>query len=301
MKIETLVVGLGKIGMLYDYKKKKHYNNHCDAIKNHSFFKLVGGVDIDKKKRNLFIKKYNLPVFIDTKKAFDKINPKMLILSTPTKKNNQIFKLILKKKINPKIILLEKPGTYVYSELNKLCKFCINNKIKLFLNYTRSYSKIIGNLHKNLLSKKFKKVGRVEVFYYKGIFNSCSHYIHFLCSVFKFNKIKIKKITRIKKIKDDFLVNFILDIGREVYFYFSEKKINEKILFNYNDLKIQYNTGTSKIYDHNKQQIRNDFNYNLKNVLDRIKTYKKKDINSSLNKSLVSLKTICKITEHLNK
>ena len=56
MKIETLVVGLGKIGMLYDYKKKKHFNNHCDAIKNHSFFKLIGGVDINKKKKIYLLK-----------------------------------------------------------------------------------------------------------------------------------------------------------------------------------------------------------------------------------------------------
>lgn len=295
MKIDTLVIGLGKIGMLYDFNKRKHFNNHCEALKNHNYFNLIGGVDISQKRRKLFLKKYKLPVFKNIREAFKKLEPKMIVISTPTEKNIEIFKFIKMKKIKPEIILLEKPGSYFYRELNQLNKFCLARNIKLFVNYTRSYSKIINNFKKYLINKKFKKIDKIEVLYYKGIFNSCSHYIHFFCSILKSNKIKIKKIYNIKKVRKDYLVNFVLNIGKEIKFHYSEKKINEKIIFYYNNLKTEYFTGTSKIYDNNKLNIKNDFHLNLKNILDKIKYSKNKDIKMNLSNSLITLKTICKI------
>ena len=54
MKISTIVVGLGKIGMMYDFKKKNHYNNHCQALETHKNFNLIAAVDSDKNKKKNF-------------------------------------------------------------------------------------------------------------------------------------------------------------------------------------------------------------------------------------------------------
>ena len=48
MNNTVLIVGLGKIGML-NRNNKNNFNNHADLFYNSSKFKLLGGVDINKK------------------------------------------------------------------------------------------------------------------------------------------------------------------------------------------------------------------------------------------------------------
>ena len=128
MKIKTLIIGLGKIGMLYSYEKKNHFNNHCDAVSFHPMFELVGGVDTNKKKQNLFEDKYNLPSFNKIYTAYKKLIPKLIIISTPTESNDKIYQLIMKKKIFPKAFLIEKPGSYNYENLKNFSDFCKKKK-----------------------------------------------------------------------------------------------------------------------------------------------------------------------------
>ena len=57
MKISTAIIGLGKIGLTYDYNKKNiTYLSHSSTINNHKKFSLTIG--IDKKKRiGIYLKK----------------------------------------------------------------------------------------------------------------------------------------------------------------------------------------------------------------------------------------------------
>ena len=54
-KIKTLIVGLGKVGFEYDknHIQSSHILTHSKALKKNKNYKLIGGVDIDKKKRIL--------------------------------------------------------------------------------------------------------------------------------------------------------------------------------------------------------------------------------------------------------
>ena len=55
MPITTLVVGLGQIGMLYDYKNDK-YLSHAQSIFKSKNFVLKAGIDTSYNKRNKFKK-----------------------------------------------------------------------------------------------------------------------------------------------------------------------------------------------------------------------------------------------------
>jgi hypothetical protein len=58
-KIKTLIIGLGKIGLNYDYYlKKKSFLTHSSTVENHKNFDLVCGIDIKNKNRKLFQKKF---------------------------------------------------------------------------------------------------------------------------------------------------------------------------------------------------------------------------------------------------
>ena len=128
MKIKTLIIGLGNIGMLYDFKKKNHYNNHCESVNIHPNFELLGGVDINKRKNQLFEGKYNLPSFNQIYLAYKRLIPELIIISTPTASKDKIYKLIMKKKILPKAFLIEKPGSYSYKSFKKFSDFCKKKK-----------------------------------------------------------------------------------------------------------------------------------------------------------------------------
>ena len=62
MPITTLVVGLGQIGMLYDYKKNDKYLSHAQSILKSKNFVLKAGIDTSYNKRNKFKKKFK-PAF----------------------------------------------------------------------------------------------------------------------------------------------------------------------------------------------------------------------------------------------
>ena len=64
MKIDTLVIGLGKVGMGYDYlQRKKKIKSHAQAIVGNKNFQLVGGVDKNFLKRKKFEKKFKITAY----------------------------------------------------------------------------------------------------------------------------------------------------------------------------------------------------------------------------------------------
>ena len=296
MKIETIVIGLGKIGMMYDFFKRNHFNNHCEAIKLHPKFNLNAGIETDLKKSDLFKKKYALPVFKSTNKALLKLDPDLIIISVPTEKSAKIFKILQNSNIKKKNILLEKPGSYNHYELKKFISFCKIRNLKLFINYTRSFSYFIKDLKNTLKTNNFGKIQKIEIFYHKGIFNSCSHYLNFLLKFFKNEQIKILKIYKKKKLLKDYLIDFDIKLKVPIFFRYTKKNIKEKIII-YGKKKLTYITEESKTYitEKNKKNVKNDFKNNLKNVLNAILTYNKKKIESNILKDLLTLEIITKI------
>mgnify|MGYP006141592483 CR=1 FL=1 len=80
----AIVIGLGNIGMLYDYDLSKQIATHCRAIDSHPEFELSGGVDINKKNLRLFEKKYNKPAYNTIDNAISELKPDLIVISNPT-------------------------------------------------------------------------------------------------------------------------------------------------------------------------------------------------------------------------
>ena len=52
-KFDCLIIGLGKIGLIYDLNKKAKFLTHVKSINYHQNFRLKGVIDSDvKKKKN---------------------------------------------------------------------------------------------------------------------------------------------------------------------------------------------------------------------------------------------------------
>jgi hypothetical protein len=62
-KISVILVGLGNIGLMYDYFNKKNTLTHFNAIKKNKNFDLVAGIDNNLKKKKIFKKVTSIPFF----------------------------------------------------------------------------------------------------------------------------------------------------------------------------------------------------------------------------------------------
>ena len=82
-KVKTLILGLGNMGM-HDYNSKKNISRKLFK-KLGKKFDIIGGVDKDIKKLNLFKKKFKKPIFKNLKESFTNTNPDLIIISTSTR------------------------------------------------------------------------------------------------------------------------------------------------------------------------------------------------------------------------
>ena len=195
MTIKTLIVGLGKIGMGYDLKKKKQtILTHCNSVSKSKRFELVGGVDNDLKKKIIFKKNYNRPFFSDLKKGLLETKPSFVIISVNTIIHYKIIKKIINTSIKYNIgintILIEKPVGQNYQEAKKILDLCKKNKVCLLVNYFRNYDK------KFLSLKKYNKYFTYGIVNYSGgMINNGSHFLSLFIILFG----KIKKIIKLNK------------------------------------------------------------------------------------------------------
>ena len=238
MKINTIIIGLGKIGFKYNKKNKSDYVlNHFDAFDSNINFNISAVCDLKNNYQNYF-KKKKIPFFNDYKKALELHDPELVIISTPTSSHYNILKTLIKKS-NVKAILCEKPFTKNLYQASHIV-----SKKKIFINYMRSCDLEF----ENKVTKKIKKKNLlIDVFYKGTILNSACHYIHLLNKYFK----NCKKIKNVKKYRSG-LFDFELHYNNNIVARFtssSYRKLNlNGIRFMSNNKVINYENGGHQIY-----------------------------------------------------
>tara|TARA_B110000858_G_scaffold182158_1_gene221304 strand:- start:1104 stop:2024 length:921 start_codon:yes stop_codon:yes gene_type:complete len=274
MTIKTLVIGLGKIGMMYDYDDKKSSLSHSQSINKHPHFFLSGAIDLSSAQRKKFFKKFKKPTYIDLKQAIKEKIPDLIIISVGTKEADEIYTQIIKLKICPKAILFEKPVSYYLVNAKKIFNYCKDNNIHIFVNYNRRYDPSTFLLDKKIKNNYIGKIKKIEIFYKKGLYNACSHYINFIQKIFPGEK-KIKRKNFIKNIKNDFLFDFILyNKDQQIYFY-AKKTKNEFIRMIGDHGKLVYYTELDELFfvnDKNNKKfiLKNNYSQGQISVLNNI-------------------------------
>jgi len=277
-KYSVLIIGLGNIGMKYDFddNSNKKLLSHAKSFYSHKMFELTGGVDLNKKNREEFTKKYKCEAFENIKETELKINPDIIIVSTPTIKHYENIKEIVNI-FRPKIVICEKPISYNLIEAKEIVELCNLKNIKLYVNYFRRT--LPGNL--KILSFINSKVFEVPFngfcIYSKGLFNSASHFIDLF--QFFFGKVIDIKLISKNKIKQDPEPDFKLEFSKGTITFISNQ--NNSIFINYADIILQNgkltfdNSGSEvlwrtvqkddrfkgyNIIGNDSQEFKNDFN-----------------------------------------
>ena len=255
MKIKTLVVGLGKIGIGYDLNKtNKESLSHCSSVINSEKFKLVGGVDKDKNKKIPFERCYGKLFFDDLKYALLKTSPSFVIISSSTNSHLEIVKKIsnlnYKNRDKVKFILIEKPMGMNFSQAKKIVSFCEKNKIKLLVNYFRNYNKNFINI-----MQKNNNYTNGKIIYSGGMINNGSHFLSLFLILFG----KILKVEKsyIKKIND-----YDYRFTGEIYFERALLSFKHNIYTTKKHFFVLKNKNGHTEYDNKKKTITNKFSIN---------------------------------------
>lgn len=181
MTKSCVVVGLGQIGMNYDYDHidRSSVFTHVNAIDKHPKFRLVGAVDLSCKQRNRFEKRYNLPTFDDPEFAVRELQPDVVVIATPTEFHKSTLIKVIKAS-RPKIILCEKPLAYELDVAKSMVEMCKKAGIELFVNYMRRVDDGVLEIKKRIDNGEIKTPIKANVWYSKGIFNNGSHFLNLL-------------------------------------------------------------------------------------------------------------------------
>ncbi|MBI4383901.1 MAG: Gfo/Idh/MocA family oxidoreductase [Nitrospinae bacterium] len=176
-RLTAAVVGLGNIGFRYDLDSGPgRIFSHAKAYREHPGFELVGGVDIDEKKRADFerhtgVKAY--PSFDALMKSGGRAAD-CVSICTPTR-----LHLSSLKEVHPSraaLILMEKPLAYSLDEAREMLNLSQNN-YKIAVNYIRRWDPGIIGAKKTIDGGSLGPPASAQCWYSKGLFNYASHAI----------------------------------------------------------------------------------------------------------------------------
>ena len=178
-KEKCLVVGLGKIGLRYDFDmdNTNFVLTHCAAIKEHDSFALIGGVDPSSACRADFAKKFKAPAFSNIDDALDSLNPTIGVICNPTVDH---YSVLVKLVESPdlKLILCEKPLSYNLNEAKEMVQICEKRGVLLYVNYMRRADPNVIEIKRRIDCGEILGPIKISAWYSKGILNNGSHLIN---------------------------------------------------------------------------------------------------------------------------
>lgn len=321
VKFTVGIIGLGNIGMLYDYDREDNFNflSHAKSFFYHPDFDLRYLIDIDNDKLKLAKKRYGNHVrllsSIDGIKSF----PDIIVLAASPGVNLKLFEKI-KDKEEIKLFLIEKPfwdPSMMYESYAKYSNKCV-------INYFRKYIPFFVDLKDKIKNNVFGKALGVHIWYSKGLRNNGSHMIDFINYFFgpKYNVNTIKVIDSINDYSDkDLSISFSID-----YYYNNNKfpailqAVNEKCfsliefdllfekaryrIFNSGDKVEIYKVEKNPIFQNYKNLVSkeiqisniNKYGYYMCNYLSDLLTNKVDNV-SSLKNEYEVYKVICSVKD----
>lgn len=179
MPHSCLIIGLGQIGFEYDLHDENGILTHSKAFHLHPDFEIIGAVEHNANKRLLFAEIYQRPTFETINLALTNLRPDLIIISVPTHLHVQILSEVLDL-CTPKLVLCEKPLSFNLEESKEIVETCKLRGVDLIVNYIRRSDPAVIEIKKRIESGSIKSPLKAHVWYSKGLFNNCSHFINLI-------------------------------------------------------------------------------------------------------------------------
>lgn len=307
---KVILLGLGNISLLYDFISIENLIfTHAKAYSEDDFFHLVGGIDPQKKNRDLFSEKYRCPAYEKIEDFRFISKPEIVVVASPTEDHYES----IKKSIyfwKPKIIICEKPLSYSIEDSKKIIKICKKNGVELFVNYPRISLPGSIFIKTKIQNNTYESPFNGTIWYSKSLFSGGVHFLNLMLSFFgDIEELKIINKGRETHNKYEFApsfqirfqhgyVNFISIYSQEIFMN-EFKLIFKNGYLNYRNagkyIEWYESQKEEKTFSHNSilsnpAKIKSDFLKLQKYHIDEIKKFLKNE-KSHLCGSTLALKT----------
>jgi len=249
VKFTVGIIGLGNIGMLYDYDREDNVNflSHAKSFFYHPNFDLKYLIDKDTNKLELAKKKYGTHVRLLSSINGIKSYPDIIVLAASPEANLKIFEKI-KDKEEIKLFLIEKPfwdPSMTYDSYAKYSNRCV-------INYFRKYIPFFVDLKDKIKNNIFGKALGVHVWYSKGLRNNGSHMIDFINYFFgsEYNMNTIKVINSINDYtNEDLSISFSVDYYYDNYKFPAILQVANEKYFSLIEFDLVFEKARYRIFD----------------------------------------------------
>lgn len=193
MSHSVALIGLGRIGMLYDLNlnESDYVFSHARAFSMHPGFDLIGAVDPALALREQFSEKYKVPAFPTVSELLSHESPDVVVVASPTPTHLAVIKEVLQL-CKPKLILCEKPLAYSSDDAQAIIKHCHNKGVQLFVNYIRRADPGVMEIKARLSSGQISSSFKAVVWYSKGLLHNGAHFLDLL--IYWFGPVKSMNI-----------------------------------------------------------------------------------------------------------
>jgi len=177
---DAAVIGLGRIGMGYDFDSSgaSCVLTHASAFHIHPRFQLVGGVDTDPVKRAAFSEKFGARSFSNVDELFGELNPFVVALAVPTTHHFDLFRQV--ERGSARVLVCEKPIAEHVSDARQMVEACDRRGQTILVNYMRRFEPGANSVRSLIASGELGQVYKGTVWYSKGLLNNGSHFIDLL-------------------------------------------------------------------------------------------------------------------------
>ena len=192
MPLNSLLIGLGQIGLTYDIKDScinlasDQVRTHAKSLYFNPDFNLIAGIDPISQNRELFSNTFQLPAFMSLDEAFDNLKFNHLDLVTIAVPPYLQFSVLsdLYQFASPKVILLEKPICGLDDNIHQIEDLISTHSpyTSFFVNYHRNYLPQTGQVTRLIKSGQLGDLIYGSLLYGKGLMMNGSHYLSLLRS-----------------------------------------------------------------------------------------------------------------------
>ena len=212
MAFSSAVIGLGNVGMGYDYDlvDRTRVLTHASAYHYHPKFDLVAGVDPDPSRRARFEEKFSAKAFRTVTELYENVSPEVISVAVPTKRHYEVFSEVISH--DPKGLVMEKPMAETLSECRKIVATSKDANCRLVVNFMRRYEPSVLKLLAAFRRGEFGKIVKGIVWYSGEIIENGAHaldlLIMFLGPVSEVQRVSLKASRKGSALSPDLVVQF---------------------------------------------------------------------------------------------
>ena len=184
MKITTAIIGLGKIGLTYDFNQDEKdtefsVRTHCRAVSESYFFEITTLIDLDSAALEFATRKYGGQGFKSLSEVKHQASPRLVIISLPTSEHLNTL-LEISNFWHPDVYLIEKPFGASSSEARKMNEVLLKQNSKVYVNYIRRFLPNFKSLKSSKIFDGRGSLLSVKITGYGTLLNIFSHFLDLL-------------------------------------------------------------------------------------------------------------------------